>query len=459
MAGEITSSAMATDQEKFLAAKLIARSYLKLVMGSLMDKVTQPEGAGLVANFVRYKRMNVPLATLSDDGQDPANSSFSIDSVTVTLDEWGDVVTLTNVAQLTTKHPLLQQAIALMADNAARVMDREITVVMLAGTNVQYGDASVTSRRTITNTMTISVNTMHKARITMVNNGAPPRGGPAGDAQQVAAKGQVFASAYVAVAGPEICADIQQPGTSLGTWAAVATYARADAMYNAEVGTFAGIRWVETNFIPSFTLYGNSTTAVTSTNGFGTGTPTVTTATTGGTLTDGVTYYWKITRKDLTRGFEEAISIAHSTAATSSANTNKMTFAFPSTAGYAYNLYFDTQQAGGDGTDAKLGLVQANIALSSSVVVTAPATGASPPDNLNVTAGVLPSTIYPIFIFAAEAMNWVGFYGVRTYITKDESIVGNVLRRRRSVGYTFFGKSVIRDQTRLLRLELASTFG
>ena len=97
MANEITSSTTSTDQEKFLAAKLLSRSLQKLVAASLCDKVEQKKGAGLTAYFVRYKRMNVPLVPLTE-GTDPSNSSFSLEQVTVTLDQWGDVITLTDVA-------------------------------------------------------------------------------------------------------------------------------------------------------------------------------------------------------------------------------------------------------------------------------------------------------------------------------------------------------------------------
>src|SRR5579859_6061430 len=125
MANEVLSTVTASDQEKFLAAKLIARAYIKMVAVSLCDRVQQPEGTGLTANFVRYQRMNVPLATLSE-GVDPPNNAISVQAFSVNLDQWGDVVTLTDVAQLTTKHPLVQQATELLADNAQRVIDREV---------------------------------------------------------------------------------------------------------------------------------------------------------------------------------------------------------------------------------------------------------------------------------------------------------------------------------------------
>src|ERR1700676_5575129 len=121
MANEVLASVTASDQEKFLAAKLIARAYLKLVALSLCDRVQQTEGTGLTAFFVRYQRMNVPLQTLSE-GVDPVNNSVSVQQFSVSLDQWGDVVTLTDVAQLTTKHPLIQQVTELLADSAQRVI-------------------------------------------------------------------------------------------------------------------------------------------------------------------------------------------------------------------------------------------------------------------------------------------------------------------------------------------------
>jgi N4-gp56 family major capsid protein len=451
MAGELTGSSFSTDQEKFLAAKLIKRSYLKLVMGSLCDKVQQPEGAGLAAYFVRYKRMNVPLTPLADDGADPTNSSFTLDQQTVTLDEWGDVVTITNVAQLTTKHPLIQQAISVLADNAARVMDREITIVMLANTNVQYGTGAA-SRTTLGTSDIISNITMNKARINFVNAGAPPRGSGGQDATQIEAKGQVFNSAYVAVCGPEVIGDIMAPGTSLGTWAAAATYANAKSLYSAEVGTWLNIRWVETNFIPRFRILGSTTTAVSSAAAFGTDTPVVTAVDGGGSLTSSTTYYFKVTRKDLLRGFEEDISIEHTMASTATGNNESFTFNFSSlTAGYVYNLYFGS--ATGDVNLKQYATT--NIAVGTTVTVASvPSTTITPPASNATTV----TTVYPIFLVADEAMNWVGFFGIRTYITKDESIVGNVLRRRRSLGWSFFGKAMVRDSTRLLRIEVASTY-
>lgn len=448
MANEITTSTTSSDQEKMLAAKLLKRSYLKLVFASLADKVPMQKGSGLTAYFIRYRRMNVPLAVISE-GVDPSNSSFSLDQVTVTLDQWGDIITVTDRAVLTTSHPLIQQATELLADNAARVMDREIQLVLLAGTNVQYGDGSVVTRRTITTAMVMNEVVSAKARVTMVNAGAPPRGGPSGDAKQVQANGTFTAGqAYVAVCGPSVTSDIMRPGSSYGTFVAVATYANQKALYNAEIGTWLNFRWVETNFIPIFTLLGNGTTAASVGSDAG-GITGLDLAVETGTLGN-ATFYWKVTRKDKLRGFEEAISIEHSTA--TGGTSKSLEFTMPSTAGYAYNIY-----VGSSSGDANLKLAVENAEPSSVNNVTAVSSSTTtPPDNLIADGTV--AAIHPIFLFAAECLAWVGFYDIQVMVTPDQSIIGNVLKLKRAIGYKFYGKAMIKDQSRILRMEVASNY-
>ena len=458
MASNIINSVISLDQEKFLVNKLLDRSSLRLVMGGLCDNINMREGAGLVAYMVRYKRMFVPTSTLTESVT-PTQSTFSLEEVTVTLDQWGDYLEVSDVAQLTAKHPVMTQCIELLADNAARVMDREITIVMLAGTNIQYGDGSVTSRVTIPASMTISDTIIQKVRVTMVSNGAPPRGGPSGDAKQVATSGNFQnGNSYVAVCGPEVIGDIQRPSTSFGTWVSAATYANAKALYASEVGTWQGVRFVETNFIPKFTLLGNTTVAVADTAAGGTNMPTITYANSGGVLTTG-THGFKVTRKDKLRGFEENISIVHTAAAIVDAD-GKQTFSFAGlSAGYLYNLYFDKNAAGGSTTDADLRLVSENIAVGDSVAVTALPTGATPPGSLRSTGdGADPAAIHPVFVVGEAALAWAGFYKSKVLMSPTGATKDDPLAQRRTVGYKFFGKAVIKDQTRLLRLEVASAY-
>lgn len=450
-ANQINNTAITKDQEKFLVNKLLARSALKLVMAGVCDNIQMREGAGLTAYMVRYKRMNVPVATLTE-GSTPSASTFQLEEVTVTLDQWGDYLEISDVAQLTAKHPLMQQAVELLADNAARVMDREITIVMLAGTNIQYGDGSVASRASVTSSMKISDTVIGKVRVTMVDNGAPPRGDSARDAKQVAASGNFQKGGkYVAICGPQVIQDVMQPSTSFGTFVAAATYANAKQLYSAEIGEWLGVRFVETNFIPKFVTLGNATTAAATGSNAG-GITGLTLAVGSGSLSN-ATYYWRVTRKDLLRGFEESLSIEHTTA--TGAGSSSLSFTMPSTAGYVYNIYLGSSTG-----DANLKLAVQNAAASSVNNVTAVSSSTvTPPTALRASSdGADPSTIHPVFIVAEEAIAWAGFYKAKFLVSPAGPTNVDPLAQRRTAGYKFFGKAVIKDQTRLLRLEVASTY-
>ena len=448
----MTSSGLSTDQEKFLVGKLLDRSYLNLVMGSLCDKLQMREGAGKTAYMVRYKRMNVPMATLTE-GSSGTSGTFTLEEVTVTLDQWGDWLEISDVAQLTTKHPVMQQAQLLLADNAARVMDREICVVLLAGTNVIFGDGSVTDRQSINETMTISDGLLKDARAQLANDGAPAYGSPAGDAKEVAS-GFSRGQGYILVCGPEIVNDISSPSVSYGTFVSYANFNDSSKLLTAEVGKWLNFRVLETNFIPRFTRLGNTTIANASGSGFGVTGLTVTAVDGGGSLTSATSYAYKVTRKDLLRGFEEAISIIHTTNSAAGVGINSFTFALPSTVGYVYNVYFDKTSA--STTDAGLGLVSANNAASSTVAVTAVATGAQPPGSVGSSTNTTISLIHPVFIVAQSALAWCGFYKPKMMLSPNTATKDDPLAQKRTIGYKFFGKAVIKDQTRLLRLEVAN---
>lgn len=457
----VSSSTVSSDQRKFLADKLIARATNRLVAASLCEKVKHQEGSGLTAYFVRYDRQYIPLTTLTEGTTPSTENTMAVTSYSVTLDQWGDFLTITDVAKLTTAHPLVQQATELLADNAQRVIDREVQLVWMAGTNVQYGDGSVTTRATITAAMKISDTVLHKARITMQNNGAPERGGPEDMDHKLGQGGanKIGSGSYIAVCGPEVMADVLATGTSFGSLASVAAYQSKEILYNGEFAQWLGFRWVMSNFVPKFSILGNTTAAVTSGNDLagGTGTggtgPAVTAVDGGGSLTSATAHYFKVTRIDRLRGFEEAISIRHSMSSTATGNNESFTFDFTGqAAGYAWKVYFGTVDA-----DASLKLVNSTPALAGeTVTVTAVSSSTiTAPANVNTTGT---PTIYPVFIHAARSCQWVGLQDLQVYKTAATASDSDPLAQRQKFGYKFLAKSIVCDQTRLLRLEVASTY-
>ncbi len=452
----ISNTTIAYDQKKMLAAKLIARATNRLVAASLCDKVKQEEGTGKVAYFVRYSRMFVPLTTLTE-GTAGTASDFTLEQFSVTLDQWGDFCTLTDVAKLTASHPLVQQATELLADNAQRVIDREVQLVWLAGTNVQYADGSITARASITTNAAYKLTdlALNKARVTMQRNGAPERNGPADQDFKLGSTGsnKIGAGAYVAVCGPEVMADLMATGTSFGTLAAVSSYQAKETLYTGEFGAWLGFRWVMSNFVPKIAYLGDGTAAVASAASFGTDTPVVTGVTSGGSLTSSTAYYFAVTRIDKLRGFEEGISMRHSQTSTSTSNNESFTFDFAGlTAGYVYNVYFGASDA-----DSALHLANSTPAAVGDVVtVTAvPTSAITKPANSDPSTK---PTVHPIFIHAAESTKWVGLQDLKVMTAPATASDSDPLAQRHKISYKFMGKALLCDQTRLLRLEVASAY-
>lgn len=473
MANEIVNTTTAYDQEKMLAAQLIDRSMLMLACAGVLDRDAQRHGTGKTAYFVRYQRMNVPLSPLAE-GVTPDNSSFSLQQVTVTLDQWGDVITVTDVAQLTTMHPLVQECINLLAENAQRVIDREIQIVWLAGTNVQYGDGSVTARSSITSSMVPTSASIGYATVTMDNNGAPPRGGPNGGVILSTAAGSTAPAGtgvrdgigttnnsnlaqgmhWVAIAGPAPLQDIMAEATAFGSWVDVARYNNAQAVYNMEVGIWRGIRWIKSNHIPRFKMLGNTTAAVTTGNSFGTDTPVVTAVDGGGTLTSGTTYYFAVTRKNLLYGFEEDISIRHSMQSAATSNDESFTFDFSAVDDdYAYNLYF-----GSSDTDAGLKLHTENIVPTDGVITVDSVPTSTTTKPANIATASAPTAVHPIYIHGQRSGTWVGLQDLEMHIPKSGATKDDPLNQRQPIGYKFMGKAMRKDETRMLRWEIASNY-
>jgi len=460
---QTTSSALSNDQKKFIAAKLITRGYMRLVAKSVCEMEQLPKGHGLTAYFIRYDRIAVPLVGLTEGQSDPTPKAIYISQVSVTMDYWGDVVEATDIALLATNHNVEDQIAELLSESAQRVIDREVQVVWLAGTNVIYGDGSVTTRATITSSMKISEALLLKARVQMAHQGAPPRSGPAGVKVDAAdsAKAQIHSpSHYLAIMAPQVAADLQVTSTSFGTWAAASVYQKnAGDLYNGEIGALQGFRIVESNFMPVFRLLGNATAAVTTGNAFGTDTPVVSAVNGGGALNSSTTYFFKVSRISNLRGFEEEISIAHSMASAATGDNESFTFNFSAcTSGFSYYVYFDTVQTGGTGTDATMKKVSStpSVGGTDTLTVTAVGSGAAAPANIK-EASSHPTCVFPVFIHGAESCSWVGLKDLQMMETINQPTIGNALLLRRQWSYKFYAKSVIRDNVRLLRLEVAAT--
>lgn len=412
----VGTSALSNDASKFIQDALIERSEQLHMLPQFCEKVSLPDGNAKTAYFIKYNRTDTMVDKLTE-GVTPAETAFTITQQSITVDQWGMFIALTDVGVVTTKHPVLNEALDLVADAVSRCQDYNIAEVLNAGASHQYYDGSRATRGAITSTDIFAAGVFNKARATLNDNGAPPRAG----------------SLFIAVCGPQVEADIVNEATTVGSFTA-AHQTNSEGNKKLEMGTvgdWLGFRVVRSNFMPKLTRLSTSGWTISDT--------------TGGSLSG--TVYYKITRKVTTRGFEEDIAAEANNAMTN----NRLAFTAPSTSGYVYNIY-----AGSVTADANLYLVKENLAPSAIYNLDSLLTsGTNPP--ATPAASI---TIHPIYCFAGKAVDNVAIDSLtmKGTITPAGANDSDPLQQRRKVGAKYAQKAGVRDSTRVLAIELCSNF-
>jgi N4-gp56 family major capsid protein len=223
-------SDFSNDAVTFIAKKTLSIAMKNVVMYNLGDKAKLDSGNSKTFQYTRYDRLALPLVALTD-GVTPSQTTMSISRVQATADQWGAYVNLSDVAELTIAHPVMAKAIDLQGYQSAETIDREIILVLLAGTSVAF-PGSVTKRSSLSSTSTDVVTTdlVRKVVAGLRHLGAMPYEG----------------SDFVGAIDPFVSMDISKDTTFVNA----ASYSNIKVLQNGEVGKWMGTRWMESNAIP-----------------------------------------------------------------------------------------------------------------------------------------------------------------------------------------------------------------
>ena len=105
---------IANDIELHIQDEVLRLSQRQLVAYQFGQPLRIEKNTGVTYTATRYERLPLPFAPLSE-GVPAAGESISIAQVSATAQQWGDLVRVTDVADMTIKHPLFKQAIRLIA--------------------------------------------------------------------------------------------------------------------------------------------------------------------------------------------------------------------------------------------------------------------------------------------------------------------------------------------------------
>lgn len=443
MANVNIASTFSSDIENYIQEKTLPLVQRQLVVYRFGDPLRLPQNRGTTYTASRYDRVNLPIAPLSE-GVPPVGEAMTLVQVSATAQQWGDSITITDVAQLTIKHDLFQKAIKLISMQMAETLERNTFNNLLAGTQINYVNTRG-SRAALLNTDVLNPHEINRAYGTLVTLGAPMYMGQREEDMKVAAGKPSKASKdprgmmhYVAVMHPLVEQDMRENSTIATAW----SYSDINRLYNNELGEWGGMRFCHSNMVPYFV-------GVAQVNGTG--------SNSGGSLTTG-TYYIQVTGAVAQTGYEQRIyqvSASMSVIGTS----GSISVTVPTLTGYVFNVYVGTTtspvnlgvSASGP-TVGPLAGQAVNIASGSTITLTGVGAARVPP-----AAPATGVTVYPTFIFGEGAYGQVMLDDPKfTYLkTADKS---DPLNQLRVVGWKVFYGTIILNQVFFMRIESGSAF-
>src|ERR1700689_3053849 len=131
------SSSFSSDVEAYIANETLPLARRRLVAYRFGDPLKLPKGRGLQYQAARWNRLPLPYSPLSE-GVPPQGQTMSVTMVSATAVQWGDKVTITDVAEMTIKHPMFQIAKELCTLAVAETLERNTYNNLMGGTQVNY---------------------------------------------------------------------------------------------------------------------------------------------------------------------------------------------------------------------------------------------------------------------------------------------------------------------------------
>jgi len=198
-----------------------------------------PSNSSKVTKFRRYEALD-PTPNILSEGVTPSSKKLVATDVTATLTQYGDLITISDVIMDTHEDPVLNEAVAILGEQAAQMIETIRFNVLVAGTNVAYANGS--SRSAVNTVLTTTV--QRKVTRVLKRQNARPitsviRSTPSYGTENVAAS-------FIAFCHPDLESDLRNntafvPTEKYGTL----------TPYENEIGKIEDVRYLtSTIFVP-----------------------------------------------------------------------------------------------------------------------------------------------------------------------------------------------------------------
>ena len=228
-----TTATMSKEMKTFYEKRLIDQAEPRLVHDQFADYYPVPQNGGKTIEFRKYDSLPKASTPLTE-GVTPNGQALNVTTITSDLHQYGGWTPLTDVLQMTAIDNTVVQATRVLASQAGRTMDSITRDVLAGGTNVIYApkigeggaETAVTSRATLDATCQLTSDLIARAATQLKAMNADPIG-----------------TSFVGIIHPYVAYELRRDPD----WIDVHKYAQPDEIYNGEIGTLHGVRFVETS--------------------------------------------------------------------------------------------------------------------------------------------------------------------------------------------------------------------
>ena len=415
-------STLSADASTYIREELLDIAEKNVVFAQHALMAPLPQHNSKTCQFSRYPRVALPMVAATE-GTTPSSTALSVETVQAVVDQWILIVELTDIAQLTIKHPLVPVVTELLGLAQAELVDREIQKALMASSDVVFANAvagSNTVRSNLATTDVVNSTEMRKLWAVLSRNGA-----------------RRFGTNFVFICDPEVSQDISAESNFLNAH----ELANAKAIYNNMIGSYLGFDVEVSNFIPSISLGGS-------------GDWTVAAATFTNSFSDGETVNVRLEAVNASSGLVEKVFAVKATTVTTAEGVR---VTVPSTTGYVYNVY--VSNTNNDATIAKSQLhteaADPGDVIDVAAFTTSDASARRPQQE--PASGV---TVHTSYAIGKEAYGMVKLSGdnLRVLMTDGKPTDSDPAAQRKKISLKGSFKAVVLNADWVQRIESGSAF-
>lgn len=226
-----TTEGLSPEMKTFYDMTLIDEAGPNLVHDQFGQKRPIPKNGGKTIEFRKFVPLAKALTPLTE-GVTPDGKSLEVNTVTATVSQYGDYITLSDVLDLTAVDNVVVETLKLLGRQGGATLDTVVRNVLQSGANVTYCprivdgvETAVTSRAGLDATAQLTVDVVQQVVAKLRAQNAPTIGGK-----------------YVAIIHPYVAYDLMRDPE----WIDAHKYAQPVNLYEGEIGEIAGVRFVQT---------------------------------------------------------------------------------------------------------------------------------------------------------------------------------------------------------------------